>query len=200
MATLLVVGVVGFVGWKVYNKSTQKDTATPTTSSDLKETPKQPATQNTQEIKADTRKDYTSKQLSLTLKIPDGWTATETNDGGGLIAIKSADYAETTNGIGASVPTKGALINVTTSPSGNLPVEETDVVKTQVGYGGGKFTRIKVGDKQALEYIWSYESSPVTTTSFILGNKVVSVTYSSPDNSHTSDVYKEYKNILDTIN
>lgn len=196
---LLLIVAVGFTGYYVWNSQQSKMTV----SGNQSKIDPAVTTQKTTEIptqNTDTRNTYTSKVLGLTMKLPEGWTASELSDGSGMVTIKSKNYTEKETGIGSMEPVSGVKVEVTSQPSNGKPVAENDTVKTTIGYGDGDVNKKKINGNEAIEYTWAYESKPVTTTAFIIGDKVVIAKYISVDNSHNNDSYSAYQQILETIN
>lgn len=197
LLVLILVAIVGFAGYYVYNTQQNKKTETKQA---VVETKKAEATKSTTPA-VDTRKDFTSKALALSMKLPTGWTAADEPEGY-MTILKSGDYAETTTGIGNTIPTKGANIKISTDLLNGQSLEKvvnSGFMGTLIESGNVKLIKVSVGNKEALEYVWAYEQPAVTSTSFIVGDKVVTATYASTDNAHTGTTYTDYKSMLETI-
>ncbi|MEX2014493.1 MAG: prepilin-type N-terminal cleavage/methylation domain-containing protein [Candidatus Saccharimonadales bacterium] len=77
LIVIIVIGLLGAVGWLVYDRQKSKTSETQTNTQQKEETPKQETEQTEQKLINTGWKVYTSEKLNLSFEYPESWTVKE---------------------------------------------------------------------------------------------------------------------------
>lgn len=194
---VLVIGLVGGVGWYVWSK---RDTASnPDTSS---------VTVNKEEPKEESNtKNYKGTLVSFDYLA--AWTL-ETKKVGyadDFITLKSADYQTKPSLIGGYDTSAGSIVNIvavtteaTELSSVNAPYIRGSVFQNQVANGSVDSENVSIGKYKGIEYRANYESDRGIIFEFVSQGVFVSASYDTLDETEkATDGYKEFQKLLDSL-
>ncbi len=194
---LVVVLLIGTVGWLVYDRQQSKNDNTAATTQTT-----QPATTNSDEDanKAEGKTvTYTNTELKYSFDYPKEWSVTKNTKPKGFtgvysnLQIKSADYKEKTDAVYGGV-TKGAIVTVTAQTiQGKTPI--TDYVSGKVLYTSEEKS-LTVAGEDAVEYRLAYEGPPSLKTQFYKDDLVYVINYADTTNPDFDKYLDEYRAIV----
>ncbi|MBP7807267.1 prepilin-type N-terminal cleavage/methylation domain-containing protein [Candidatus Saccharibacteria bacterium] len=197
IVVLVVVVLLGTVGWLVYDRQQSKNDNTAVTTQTT-----QPATTNSdsETNKAeDKTATYTHSELKYSFDHPKEWTIEKVAKPEGFtgvyskVHIKSANYKEKTDDAYGGV-TKGAIVTVTAQTAqGKTPI--ADYVSGKVLYTSEEKS-LTVAGEDAVEYRLAYEGPPSLKTQFYKDDLVYIINYADTTNPDFDKYLDEYRAIV----
>lgn len=196
IVVIVAVGLLGAVGWLVYDRQKPKTDSTTTTTQPTQTV----STSNDAEKKEANKTDtYTNSELKYSFDHPKGWTVAKIAKPEGFtgvysqVHIKSADYKEKTNEVYGGV-VKGAVITVNAqTKQGEKPI--SDYVSGKVLYTSEEKS-LTVAGQDAVEYRLGYEGPPSLKTQFYKDDLVYIISYTDTTNPDFDKYLDDYRAIV----
>ncbi len=198
---VVVLGLIGGLGWYIKEHRTDKKTQSTTQTSSNSPTSAPQASKDPYEG----WKTYSDDPNGITFKYPADWTAKSGGYGeaGKLMpyTINSPDMKSQTEPIGSEAVTAGTNISLVVEDRLGKTLDqrfEPGLQNWPDGKGPTKEAR-KIGDKPAYEYEYGYESQPARSIVFVSGKYYVTGSLSSQDISKNSRDYPTLVKILESV-
>lgn len=199
LTIVVIVGLLGAVGWLVYDRQKNK-------TFNLQDSTKQTAEAPTQETtKApdpyEGWKTYTNSKLSYSFKYPRNWSVTLINDGDklGAIQLDSPDAKTEELPIGAVDIIKGSRVTLYTETSGDHTAF-SGLQKQLKDEGIIKPVKLTLGNHKAIEYAFAYEGPETTYIRVATSDsRYIQTSFMSEGKESTHSNYDLYKKLLASI-
>jgi type II secretory pathway pseudopilin PulG len=203
LVLLVIVGIIGGVGYFVYNSQKQTNMSLDNSAKNSS------VTSFTKEKSTDTNpnipsgwKEYKSEKYNISFGYPANWTITEsTAQHQENILLKSPDFAEKESSIGGNETTAGAKIGFFISDTDKKSINELPLTGLESTVSKSYEANIDISGVKAYEYEYTYEGdSPLSLRFVAKGHLYKAYFDGSPlENERQSDVFSVYTKLKSTI-
>lgn len=210
LIVVVVVGLLGAVGWLVYdrqksktsNQETNTQTSEQKSNTQIGEQKQESAKQETKVVDPyEGWKTYADSKLSYSFKYPDTWSVTPINYGDklGAIRIDSSDIKTEEWLIGATDVTKGSIVALYAQSSGDYTAF-TGLQKQLKDNGTIKPSTLTLGSHKAIEYAFAYEGPEITYIRLAISDsQYIETSFISEGQESAHPNHDAYKKILESI-